>query len=143
MNGNPERIRRSREGSSGKDGRSFRAVLQRRLEGKAAEGFPPAGSCAGTDALMTGVFWRLAGEWIDSSLAHRHASQDGKDHEHDAAHRYGEGRQDAVLVHSVRAPCIPPGWRAVKPLPSAASMIKNDRPSNPEGGSGAWPEAVP
>lgn len=65
MNSNLELIRRTYEGSSEENGRNLMAVLHPQVEWTEAEGFPYAGTYVGVDALMAGVFSRLAGEWID------------------------------------------------------------------------------
>lgn len=65
MTSNLELIRRTYEGSSEENGRHLMAVLHPQVEWTEAEGFPYAGTYVGVDALMAGVFSRLAGEWID------------------------------------------------------------------------------
>lgn len=65
MTSNLELIRRTYEGSSEENGRNLMAVLHPQVEWTEAEGFPYAGTYVGVDALMAGVFSRLAGEWID------------------------------------------------------------------------------
>lgn len=65
MNSNLELIRRTYEGSSEENGRNLMAVLHPQVEWTEAEGFPYAGTYVGVDALMAGVFSRLAQEWID------------------------------------------------------------------------------
>ena len=57
-------IRRTYEGSSEENGRNLLAVLHPDVEWTEAEGFPYAGTYVGVDALMAGVFARLASEWI-------------------------------------------------------------------------------
>jgi len=57
-------IRRTYEGSSEENGRNLFAVLHPDVEWTEAEGFPYAGTYVGVDALMAGVFARLASEWI-------------------------------------------------------------------------------
>ncbi|MDA8449467.1 nuclear transport factor 2 family protein [Acidovorax sp. NCPPB 3859] len=65
MSSNLELIRRTYEGSSEENGRNLLAVLHPQVEWTEAEGFPYAGTYVGVEALMAGVFSRLAGEWID------------------------------------------------------------------------------
>ncbi|NEW97390.1 nuclear transport factor 2 family protein [Rhodopseudomonas sp. BR0G17] len=57
-------IRRTYEGSSEENGHNLLAVLHPDVEWTEAEGFPYAGTYVGVDALMAGVFARLASEWI-------------------------------------------------------------------------------
>ncbi len=57
-------IRRTYEGSSEENGRNLLTVLHPDVEWTEAEGFPYAGTYVGVDALMAGVFARLASEWI-------------------------------------------------------------------------------
>ncbi|AVS89005.1 DUF4440 domain-containing protein [Paracidovorax avenae] len=64
MSSNLELIRRTYEGSSEENGRNLLAVLHPQVEWTEAEGFPYAGTYVGVEALMAGVFSRLAGEWI-------------------------------------------------------------------------------
>ncbi|MCM5553945.1 nuclear transport factor 2 family protein [Pleomorphomonas sp. NRK KF1] len=63
MTDNRDIIRRTYEGSSEENGRNLLAVLSPEVEWTEAEGFPYAGSYVGVDALMKGVFHRLATEW--------------------------------------------------------------------------------
>ncbi|TDR85278.1 nuclear transport factor 2 family protein [Enterovirga rhinocerotis] len=63
MTANLELIRRTYEGSSAENGANLLAVLSPDVEWTEAEGFPYAGSYVGVDALMKGVFQRLATEW--------------------------------------------------------------------------------
>lgn len=64
MTTNLELIRRTYEGSSEKNGGSLLAVLSPDVEWTEADGFPYAGTYVGAEALMKGVFHRLATEWI-------------------------------------------------------------------------------
>ncbi|MBO9874390.1 MULTISPECIES: nuclear transport factor 2 family protein [Xanthomonas] len=65
MTDNRELIRRTYEGSSEENGKQLLAVLSPDIEWTEAEGFPYAGTYVGVDALMQGVFHRLATEWDD------------------------------------------------------------------------------
>uniref|UniRef100_UPI00310138E1 nuclear transport factor 2 family protein n=1 Tax=Neorhizobium sp. EC2-8 TaxID=3129230 RepID=UPI00310138E1 len=65
MSTNIDIIRGTYEGSSEENGRHLLAVLSPDIEWTEAEGFPYAGTYTGVDALMEGVFRRLATEWID------------------------------------------------------------------------------
>lgn len=65
MSSNLDLIRRTYEGSSEENGRNLMAVLHPQVEWTEAQGFPYAGTYVGIDALMAGVFSRLAQEWID------------------------------------------------------------------------------
>jgi uncharacterized protein len=62
---NLELIRRTYEGSCEENGRNLTAVLHSDVVWIEAEGFPYAGTYVGIDALMAGVFSRLASEWTD------------------------------------------------------------------------------
>jgi ketosteroid isomerase-like protein len=64
MSGNLELIRATYEGSSEENGRNLLAALSPDIEWTEAEGFPYGGTYVGIDALMQGVFRRLATEWI-------------------------------------------------------------------------------
>lgn len=61
---NLDLIRRTYEGSSEENGRNLLAVLSPDVEWTEAAGFPYAGTYVGVEALMAGVFRRLATEWI-------------------------------------------------------------------------------
>ncbi|WP_434721571.1 nuclear transport factor 2 family protein [Mesorhizobium sp. RIZ17] len=63
MISNLELIRRTYEGSSEENGGNLLAVLSPDVEWTEAEGFPYAGTYVGVEALMKGVFQRLATEW--------------------------------------------------------------------------------
>jgi ketosteroid isomerase-like protein len=63
MSTNLELVRGTYEGSSEENGRNLLAVLSPDVEWTEAEGFPYAGTYVGVDALMKGVFHRLATEW--------------------------------------------------------------------------------
>src|SRR5690348_18376645 len=65
MSSNLDLIRRTYEGSSEENGRNLMAVLHPDVVWTEAEGFPYAGTYVGIEALMAGVFSRLAGEWTD------------------------------------------------------------------------------
>ena len=62
---NLELIRATYEGSSEGNGQNLLAVLSPDVEWEEAAGFPYAGTYVGPDALMAGVFQRLATEWLD------------------------------------------------------------------------------
>ena len=64
MKTNIELLRSTYEGSSEDNGRNLLAVLAPDIEWTEAAGFPYAGTYVGVDALMKGVFHRLATEWI-------------------------------------------------------------------------------
>lgn len=64
MSGNLELIRATYEGSSEENGRNLLAALSPDIQWTEAAGFPYAGTYVGIDALMQGVFRRLATEWI-------------------------------------------------------------------------------
>ncbi|CAN7392352.1 nuclear transport factor 2 family protein [Pararhizobium sp. LjRoot255] len=64
MSANLEIIRASYEGSSEDNGRNLLAVLAPDATWTEAEGFPYAGTYAGPDAIVAGVFHRLGTEWI-------------------------------------------------------------------------------
>ncbi|TPN89434.1 nuclear transport factor 2 family protein [Mesorhizobium sp. CU2] len=63
MRANLDLIRRTYEGSSEENGNNLLAVLSPSVEWTEAAGFPYAGTYVGVDALMKGVFQRLATEW--------------------------------------------------------------------------------
>lgn len=65
MGTNLELIRSTYEGSSEENGRKLLAVLAPDAEWTEAEGFPYAGTYVGPDAIVAGVFQRLATEWTD------------------------------------------------------------------------------
>lgn len=56
-------IRATYEGSSEENGRNLMAVLAPDVEWTEAEGFPYAGTYVGPEAIVAGVFQRLATEW--------------------------------------------------------------------------------
>jgi ketosteroid isomerase-like protein len=64
MGANLELIRTTYEGSSEDNGRALLAALAPDAEWTEAEGFPYAGTYVGPDAILAGVFRRLASEWI-------------------------------------------------------------------------------
>lgn len=64
MSTNLENVRRTYEGTSEENGRNLLEVLAPDVEWTEAAGFPYAGTYVGVDALMQGVFHRLANEWI-------------------------------------------------------------------------------
>ena len=63
MSGNLDLIRATYEGSSEENGRNLLAVLAPDVEWTEAEGFPYAGTYVGPEAIVAGVFQRLATEW--------------------------------------------------------------------------------
>jgi ketosteroid isomerase-like protein len=65
MSTNLELVRGTYEGSSAENGRNLLAVLSPDVEWTETDGFPYAGTYVGVDALMKGVFHRLATEWDD------------------------------------------------------------------------------
>lgn len=64
MNSNLELVRGTYEGSSEENGRNLLAALSPDAQWTEAEGFPYAGTYVGADAIIAGVFRRLATEWI-------------------------------------------------------------------------------
>lgn len=64
MGANLDLIRATYEGSSEDNGRALLAALAPDAEWTEAEGFPYAGTYVGPDAILAGVFRRLASEWI-------------------------------------------------------------------------------
>jgi len=65
MSSNLELIRATYEGSSEDNGRNLLAALAPDASWTEAEGFPYAGTYIGPEAIIAGVFERLASEWID------------------------------------------------------------------------------
>lgn len=65
MNSNRDIIRRTYEGSPEEKIQHLLAALSPDVEWTEAEGFPYAGTYIGIDALLQGVFQRLATEWDD------------------------------------------------------------------------------
>src|SRR3954468_5915627 len=64
MAGNLDLIRATYEGSSSEEnGRNLLAALAPDAAWTEAEGFPYAGTYVGSDAIISGVFRRLATEW--------------------------------------------------------------------------------
>jgi ketosteroid isomerase-like protein len=64
MGGNLDLIRATYEGSSSEEnGRNLLAALAPDAVWTEAEGFPYAGTYVGPDAIISGVFRRLASEW--------------------------------------------------------------------------------
>lgn len=79
MTSHRDLIRRTYEGSSEENGRNLLAVLHPDVEWTEAEGFPYAGTYVGVDALMAGVFARLASEWIGyRSEVHTYLADDDR-----------------------------------------------------------------
>jgi ketosteroid isomerase-like protein len=64
MGANLDLIRATYEGTSEENGGNLLAVLAADAEWTEAEGFPYAGTYVGPQAIMAGVFRRLADEWI-------------------------------------------------------------------------------
>jgi uncharacterized protein len=65
MGQNLDLIRATYEGASEQNGQNLLAVLAPDATWTEAEGFPYAGTYVGPDAIIAGVFSRLATEWID------------------------------------------------------------------------------
>lgn len=65
MGRNLDLIRATYEGPSEENGRNLLAVLAADAEWTEAEGFPYAGTYVGPQAIVDGVFKRLASEWTD------------------------------------------------------------------------------
>jgi ketosteroid isomerase-like protein len=63
MSSNLDLVRATYEGSSDENGRNLLAVLAPAVEWTEAEGFPYAGTYVGSEAIVAGVFRRLATEW--------------------------------------------------------------------------------
>jgi len=63
MGANLELIRATYEGESEDNGRHLLAALASSAEWNEAEGFPYAGTYVGPEAIVSGVFRRLASEW--------------------------------------------------------------------------------
>jgi ketosteroid isomerase-like protein len=63
MSTNLDLVRATYEGSSDENGRNLLAVLAPDVEWTEAEGFPYAGTYVGPEAIVAGVFRRLATEW--------------------------------------------------------------------------------
>src|SRR6185436_11065912 len=63
MGANLDLIRATYAGSSEENGRNLRAVLSADTAWTEAEGFPYAGTYVGAEAILAGVFARLATEW--------------------------------------------------------------------------------
>ena len=63
MGANLDLIRATYEGSSEENGRHLLAALAPDAEWIEAEGFPYAGTYVGAEAIIAGVFHRLATEW--------------------------------------------------------------------------------
>lgn len=64
MAANLDLVRATYEGSSEENGRKLLVALAADAEWTEAEGFPYAGTYIGADAIVEGVFQRLATEWI-------------------------------------------------------------------------------
>ncbi|SFJ48490.1 hypothetical protein SAMN05216304_108226 [Bosea sp. OK403] len=64
MAANLDLIRGTYEGSSEENGRNLLAALAPDAEWTETGGFPYAGTYVGPDAIIAGVFQRLAAEWI-------------------------------------------------------------------------------
>src|SRR5436305_7201621 len=63
MGANRDLIQATYEGSSDENGRNLLAVLAPDTAWTEAEGFPYAGTYVGPEAIVAGVFRRLASEW--------------------------------------------------------------------------------
>jgi len=77
MSGNLELIQATYEGSSEQNGRNLLAVLAPDAEWTEAEGFPYAGTYVGPEAIVAGVFRRLATEWTGYRADARTYLEDG------------------------------------------------------------------
>ena len=64
MGANLDLIRATYEGSSEQNGQNLLAALAPDATWTEAEGFPYAGTYTGPEAIIAGVFHRLATEWI-------------------------------------------------------------------------------
>ena len=64
MGKNLDLIRATYEGTSEQNGRNMLSALAPDATWTEAEGFPYAGTYVGPDAIIAGVFQRLATEWI-------------------------------------------------------------------------------
>jgi len=64
MSANLDLVRSTYEGSSEDNGHNLLAALAPDAEWTEAEGFPYAGTYVGVEAIIGGVFHRLATEWI-------------------------------------------------------------------------------
>ncbi|CDN57279.1 Ketosteroid isomerase-like protein (plasmid) [Neorhizobium galegae bv. officinalis bv. officinalis str. HAMBI 1141] len=77
MGANLDLIRATYEGTSEDNGRNLVAALAPDATWTEAEGFPYAGTYVGTDAIIAGVFHRLATEWIGYSAKVHTYLEDG------------------------------------------------------------------
>ncbi len=77
MGANLDLIRATYEGTSEDNGRNLVAALAPDASWTEAEGFPYAGTYVGTDAIIAGVFHRLAAEWIGYSAKVHTYLEDG------------------------------------------------------------------
>ena len=77
MTTNLDLVRATYEGSSDENGRNLLAVLAPDVEWTEAEGFPYAGTYVGPDAIVAGVFRRLATEWTGYRAAVHTFLEDG------------------------------------------------------------------
>lgn len=65
MGANLDLIRATYQGSSAQNGQNLLAALAPDATWTEAEGFPYAGTYTGPEAILAGVFHRLATEWTD------------------------------------------------------------------------------
>ena len=77
MTTNLDLVRATYEGSSDENGRNLLAVLAPDVEWIEAEGFPYAGTYVGPEAVVAGVFRRLATEWTGYRAAVHTYLEDG------------------------------------------------------------------
>ncbi|MDB5500964.1 MAG: hypothetical protein JWR89_866 [Tardiphaga sp.] len=77
MSTNLDLVRATYEGSSDENGRNLLAVLAPNVEWTEAEGFPYAGTYVGPEAIVAGVFRRLATEWTGYRAAVHTYLEDG------------------------------------------------------------------
>ncbi|CDN51101.1 nuclear transport factor 2 family protein [Neorhizobium galegae] len=77
MGANLDLIRATYEGASEDNGRNLVAALAPDATWTEAEGFPYAGTYVGIDAIIAGVFHRLATEWIGYSAKVHTYLEDG------------------------------------------------------------------
>lgn len=77
MGTNLELVRSTYQGSSEENGRNLLAALASDAQWTEAEGFPYAGTYVGAQAIIAGVFHRLATEWIGYRADVRTFIEDG------------------------------------------------------------------
>lgn len=77
MGANLDLIRATYEGSSEQNGQNLLAAIAPYATWTEAEGFPYAGTYTGPDAIIAGVFHRLATEWTGYKAVARTFVEDG------------------------------------------------------------------